>query len=77
MFSWKRPLDGYKDIHLALDVKTFLSNLHLRWVLVWSPTLRCLDFSLITVIGIARKERGINYTQEINNQSLSDYTQQD
>jgi hypothetical protein len=66
----------YKGIHLALEVKTFLDNLHLRWVLVKSPTLRGMDLPLITAIGIARRERGIIYTQEINKQSWSDYTQQ-
>jgi hypothetical protein len=29
LFLLQRLLDGYKDIHLVLEVKTFLSNLHL------------------------------------------------
>jgi hypothetical protein len=73
----KCSLDGYKDIHLTLEVKTFLGNLHLLWVLVWSPAPKSLDFPLITAICIAEKEREITCTQEINKQCLSDYAQQD
>jgi hypothetical protein len=28
MFAQKYSLDGYKDIHLALEGKTFLGDLH-------------------------------------------------
>jgi hypothetical protein len=39
-------LDRYNDMHLALEVKTFIDNLHLRRILVQSPTLRSLDLRL-------------------------------
>jgi hypothetical protein len=62
--------DGYKGIHLILEVKTFIDNLHLRHVPVRSPALRSLDLPLITVIGIIRRERGITCIQEINKSKL-------
>jgi hypothetical protein len=36
-------LDGYKVIHLALEVKTFIGSLHLQRVPVWGPTIGNLD----------------------------------
>jgi hypothetical protein len=64
MFAWKHSLDGCKDIYLALEVKTFLDNLHLRWVPVRSPALESLDLPLITVIGITRRERDTEIERE-------------
>jgi hypothetical protein len=64
MFAWKHSLDGCKGIHLALEVKTFLGNLHLRWVPVWSPALESLDLPLITAIGITRRERDTQIERE-------------
>jgi hypothetical protein len=48
-------------------------------ILIQSPTLICLDFSLTTLIGIAEKRKQfLTYTQEKpQEQSLSDYAQQD
>jgi hypothetical protein len=73
MFLLKRLLNGYKD----KEVKTFLGNLHLRWVPVRNPAFRSLFFPLITIVGIAARERGITCTQEINKQSWSNYPRQD
>jgi hypothetical protein len=64
MFAWKHSLDGCKDIHLTLEVKTFLDNLHLRWVPVRSPALESLDLPLITTIGITRRERDTEIERE-------------
>jgi hypothetical protein len=62
--------DRHKGIHLILEVKTFIDNLHLRHVPVRSPALRSLDLPLITVIGIVGRERGITCIQEINKPKL-------
>jgi hypothetical protein len=55
-----------------------LEALSLR-ILVRSPTFIGLDFPLITLIGIAEKRKQfLTCTQEkLQEQSLSDYTQQD
>jgi hypothetical protein len=65
-------LDGYKGIHLTLEVKSFISSLHMRRVLVRESALRCLNLPLITVIGITgrEREREITCTQEINKAKL-------
>jgi hypothetical protein len=52
-------LDVYKGIHLALEVATFIGNLHLRWVPVQILALRSLDLPLITTISITGREIGI------------------
>jgi hypothetical protein len=53
-----------KDIHLTLQVKTFIGTLHPWWVSVWNSALRSLDFSLLAVINIVRRERRRNmYTK--------------
>jgi hypothetical protein len=44
-------------MQLALEVKTFISNLHLRWVPVQSPILGRMNLPLITSIDIAERER--------------------
>jgi hypothetical protein len=59
VFERKRYLDGYKGIHLSLEVKSFIDSLHLRWVLVRGLAIRSLDLPLITSIGIVGRERGI------------------
>jgi hypothetical protein len=52
-------LDGYNFLHLALEVRTFLDNLHLRWIPVQSPALESLDLPVITAIDIVERKRGI------------------
>jgi hypothetical protein len=69
-------LDGYKGIPLILEVATFIDNLHLRWVPVWSPALGSLNRPLITTISITRRERERSPTHKRSaKQSLSDYAQ--
>jgi hypothetical protein len=50
-------LDDYKGIHFALEVKSFLSGLSLRWISVWGPAIGSLDLPLVATIGIVRRER--------------------
>jgi hypothetical protein len=50
-------LDVYKGIHLAIEVTTFIGNLHLRQVSVWSLALESLNLSPTTAIDIIRRER--------------------
>jgi hypothetical protein len=71
-FVRKHFLDGYKGIHLALEVKSFVGSLYLRWVVVRGSTIGSLDLPLITTIGITgrEREREITCTQEINKAKL-------
>jgi hypothetical protein len=70
MFLRKHSSQRYKDIHLTLEVKTFIDNLHQWWVPVRGPALRSLDLPLITTINITKSKRGITCTQGINRAKL-------
>jgi hypothetical protein len=56
-------LDRYKGTHLALEVKSFIVSLSLRWVPVQGPAIESLDLPLITSIGIAERETWITCKQ--------------
>jgi hypothetical protein len=61
-------LDGYKGIHLALEVKSLSSGLSLRWVPIRGPYIRSLDLPLITIISITEREGEITCKQ-VNNKA--------
>jgi hypothetical protein len=75
-FYQKRLTRRYKSIHVTLEVKTYFSNSTPVTGPSMKSSLRSLDFLLLAIIGITRRERE-TYTQKVTKQSLSKYTQQD
>jgi hypothetical protein len=49
--------DGYKGLHLTLEMKSFTRSLNLRWIPVCSLAIRSLDLPLVTTISIAGRDR--------------------
>jgi hypothetical protein len=50
-------VDGYRGLHLALEMKSFHSGLSLRQIPVHDPAIRSLGLPLVVTIGIIGRER--------------------
>jgi hypothetical protein len=76
-YLWKRITQRHKSVHLALEVKTSFGNSTPTMALVHNPVHKNLDFPLLAVNSIARREERRNLHTTVIKQSLSDYAQQD